>query len=648
MSILGLRWSPSEARALPLEIGFLVAHGFAAATLERAAALAEASGTDAATALMMMGLVGEASYYRALARALDAPFLEAALPLGAGTRYPESLVAGFAPLAPGACAAFVFAPRGGAIRELLAGRNPNGRMPAITTPTALRLAVFAEHPTGIAAHAADELMVRRPDWALKTRPGSPVFACAGLRVWAAVIGYASLPASLLTALWTTLQFGILALVTFRVAAVSVDPASPRADRDLPDGDLPIYTVLVALHREAAVVPRLVGALSRLDYPAAKLDIKFLIEAHDVETAAALAVIPMPARFETVVVPEGLPRTKPRALNAALPLARGEHLVVYDAEDVPDPRQLRDAAAMFSRSSSTTACLQGRLVIDNARDSLLTRFFALEYAALFDVLGPALAAWRLPTPLGGTSTHFRTATLRAVHGWDAWNVTEDCDLGIRLARAGYHVGDLPSDTIEEVPARLGAWLGQRTRWMKGFLQTSLTHGRHPMKTFRDLGMLGSLCTLALVPGTVLSALAYPFLMLPALVALWPSRLESAGGFWSNLPTGTAVVVLLSGLLAMLLPATLGAMRRGWWDLLPFVPLLPAYFLLMSLAAWLGLIELVTAPDRWNKTEHGLSRTSRSGALGPVGPQRNLASSAALCSGGRVRLRAVTKRFFASMM
>ncbi|WP_375408489.1 glycosyltransferase family 2 protein [uncultured Methylobacterium sp.] len=577
-----------------------------------AAAIAEASGTDAATALMMTGLISESTYYRGLARALGAAFLAGSLPLGDGARYPDSLVAGLAPLTPGACAGFVYAPRGRAIRELLEGRSPTGRMPAITTPTAMRLAVFALHPGGIAAHAADELQVRRPDWALKTRPRPPVLACAGLGLWAAAIGYASLPASLLVGLWTSMQFVLLALLTFRVAAVSVDPLAVRPP-PLPDRELPVYTVLVALYREAPVLPRLLLALSRLDYPAAKLDIKLLTEADDASTAAALSAITLPARFEVVVVPPGLPRTKPRALNAALPLARGEHLVVYDAEDVPDPGQLRAAAAAFAGAPPETACLQGRLVIDNAKDSCLTRFFALEYSALFDVLGPALSAWKLPTPLGGTSTHFRTDVLRALHGWDAWNVTEDCDLGIRLARAGYHVGDLPSDTIEEAPAALRAWLRQRIRWMKGFLQTSLTHGRHPRRTWRDLGPLGGLCALALVPGTVLSALAYPFLMLPAFVALWPSRLETAGDFWSNLPTGTAITVFLSGFMAMLLPAALGAARRGWWDLLPFVPLLPFYFLLMSLAAWLGLIELVTAPDRWNKTEHGLARTSRSGAL-----------------------------------
>lgn len=650
LSILGFGWPRGNARALPVEIGFLAAQGFAPAMLVEAAAIAEASGTDAATALMANGLMSEAAYYRALAQALGAPFIAELPSLGSGARYPDSIVAGLAPLAPGACSAFVFAPRGGAIRELLDGRSPTGRLPAITTPTALRLAVFAMHPGGIAAYAADELGVRRPEWALKTRAGPPVIACAGLALWVGVAALLSLPAVVLAGIWTLMQACLLALLTFRIAAVSIEPADVPPE-ELPDSELPVYTILVALHREAPVLPRLILALSRFDYPAAKLDFKFLIEADDACTASALAAVALPARFEVVVVPPGLPRTKPRALNVALPMARGEHLVVYDAEDVPDPRQLRIAAAIFARSPMRTACLQGRLVIDNHRDSWLTRFFAIEYGALFDVLGPALAAWKLPTPLGGTSTHFRTDVLRAVHGWDAWNVTEDCDLGIRLARAGYHVGDLPSDTIEEAPAEFRPWLRQRTRWMKGFLQTSLTHGRHPLRTFRDLGPLGSLCAVALVPGTVLSALVYPFLVLPAFVALWPGRLESAGDFWSDLPMGTAIIVFLSCFAAMLLPAALGAVRRGWWDLLPVLPLLPLYFLLMSLAAWSGLIELVTAPDRWNKTEHGLSRTSRSGALPGLRrgePHSSLASSAALCSGARARLRAVTKRFFASMM
>ncbi|WP_336486828.1 glycosyltransferase family 2 protein [Methylobacterium nigriterrae] len=614
MSFLGLRSPWSGTLALPPELGFLLAEGTPPATLLRAAALARESGTDGATALIQAGLMGEEAYYRALARTLGAPFLDRAVALRASVRFPESLAAGIAPLAAGAPAAFVLAPRGPEIAELLAGRSPPGRVPAITTPSRLRAAVFAALPDRIAAYAADELQVRRPDWAFRPGPRASHMALAGLLVVTALAVFACLPGWLALALVAAVQSAFLAMATFRIAALCIRAPVAAPAADLPEAELPVYTVLVALYREAAVVPRLVGALSRLDYPEAKLDIKLVIEADDAETAAALAAEALPAWFEVVVAPPGLPRTKPRALNVALPLARGACLVVYDAEDVPDPRQLRLAAGIFAGSGPDVACLQGRLVIDNALDSWLTRCFALEYAALFDVLGPALAHWRLPTPLGGTSTHFRTEVLRAVHGWDAWNVTEDADLGMRLALAGYAVGDLPSATIEEAPAAVKPWLRQRTRWMKGFIQTSFTHLRSPLANLGRLGPMEALCALAMLPGTVVSALVYPVLTAGAAVAFLLREVESGPAFWPNLPTGLALTIFATGLAAMLLPAALGAIRRGWFDLVPFVLVLPAYFVLVSLAAWAGLIELIRAPNRWNKTEHGLSRTSRSGALG----------------------------------
>lgn len=308
----------------------------------------------------------------------------------------------------------------------------------------------------------------------------------------------------------------------------------------------------------------------------------------------------------------MPRTKPRALNAALPLARGEHLVVYDAEDVISPEQLRLAATMFASAPVSTACLQGRLVIDNHGDGWLPRLFAIEYAALFDVIGPSLSAWRMPTPLGGTSTHFRTRVLRELHGWDAWNVTEDADLGLRIARAGYHVGDLPSSTFEEALADPRKWLRQRTRWMKGFLQTSFTHGRRPLDLYRRLGAAESLCVLAFLPGTVVSALFYPFMLLGGLAEL-VYAVEDEDSL-TVVKRAASTTVFLGGLAAMWLPGLVGCLRRGWFDLLPLVLLLPAYFLLGSLAAWLAVFELARHPHRWNKTEHGLARTSRTGALG----------------------------------
>ena len=206
-----------------------------------------------------------------------------------------------------------------------------------------------------------------------------------------------------------------------------------------------------------------------DYPRGKLDIKLVIEHDDRATRLAIVALDLPAIYEIVVAPIGWPRTKPRALNIALPLVRGELLVIFDAEDAPAPGQLREAAERFLRAPRELACLQARLAIDNIEDSWLTRLFAIEYAVLFDVLNPGLAGLGLPLPLGGSSNHFRTEVLREVCGWDAWNVTEDADLGLRLARFGYGVGILPSSTQEEAPAFIDAWLRQRRRWSKGWMR-----------------------------------------------------------------------------------------------------------------------------------------------------------------------------------
>lgn len=605
----------ADSAALPLEIAFLLAEGVEASLLGRAVALARASGTDAATALLNAGLIAEEDYYRALARSIGAPFLEGPMPFGPGLRVPDCLVVGMAPLVTGALAPCVLAPRGREIAEFLSGVGPAHRMPAITTPTRLRQAVFAARSETIARHAAEDLRTWAPNWAVAREPMTRWALFLGLCLCTGVALFSALPASVALGLTVAAQILFLAMATLRLGALLIPvPVTPSADAPvLRDRDLPVYTVLVALHREARVVPRLVKALAGLDYPTAKLDLKFVIEADDHETAAALARVPFPARFEVITAPRGAPRTKPRALNVALPLARGSHLVVFDAEDVPEPGQLRRAAALFAQGPDNLACLQGRLVIDNPGDSLLARLFALEYAALFDVVNPALAACELPVPLGGTSTHFRTRVLRELHGWDAWNVTEDCDLGMRLALTGYQVGDLPCATLEEAPIRIGSWLRQRTRWMKGFLQTSLTHGRQPIANLARLGWLEGLCAVTMVPGTVLSALVYPVCLLVALARFGFGESETWPDLVANVPLGLALTLFATGGVALTLPAALGCWRRGWRDLLWYVPLLPFYFGLVSLAAWLALFELIHAPDRWNKTEHGLSRSSRSGRL-----------------------------------
>ena len=207
--------------------------------------------------------------------------------------------------------------------------------------------------------------------------------------------------------------------------------------ELGDDELPAYTVVVALYREASVVEDLVKSIDAFDYPKGKLDIKLVVEQRDVETLARIVELRLPARYEVVVAPSGKPETKPRALNIVLSCAQGELVVVYDAEDNPAPNQLRIAASLFAADKNLD-CLQGRLAIRNHGESWLSKLFAIEYAILFDVINPGLCALNLPIPLGGSSNHFRIRSLVGVGAWDEWNVTEDADLGIRLARFGYNV------------------------------------------------------------------------------------------------------------------------------------------------------------------------------------------------------------------
>ena len=602
--------SSAEPADLPPEIAFLRGEGVEIRPLIRAAADAAKAGTDAATALLNAGLIDEATYYRALARALGAPYLAGPIRFGPGLRFPESLVTGLAPLASGSVAPWVVAPRGRMIASLLGSPRRIGPV-AITSPTHLREAVFAAIPKQVADYATHD-RARRPA-GRATAPavwGLLVLALtltAGLSLWAA------LPAAPARVVGLIVQCLFLAMTTFRLAALAIEAPVTAAVPLLTDSALPVYTVLVPLYREAAMVPALLRALAALDYPPAKLDIKLLIEADDQETRAVLAPIPLPGRFEVIVVPPGGPRTKPRALNVGLALARGELLTVYDAEDDPDPGQLRLSATLFARLPERTACLQGRLVIDNADDSWLTRAYAVEYAGLFDVLNPALTRCRLPIPLGGTSMHLRVRVLRALGGWDSHNVTEDADLGMRLALAGYTVGDLPSATIEEAPNRFRPWLGQRIRWLKGLAQTSLAHGRSPLANARRLGALETLCAAALVPGTVVSALVYPACLAAAIGSFLVRGIPAAPRFLDNLDMGLALTLFGMGLGALILPALLGCLRRGWGNLAPYALGMPIYFLLVSAAAWLALVELVRAPERWNKTQHGLARTSRGGHL-----------------------------------
>ncbi len=395
----------------------------------------------------------------------------------------------------------------------------------------------------------------------------------------------------------------IAWAGLRLAACFVRPR-PRRQAPIPDRNLPVYSILVPLYREANVAADLVHAISALNYPREKLDVKLILEPDDKETREALQPMLLDPCFQIVLAPVLGPRTKPKALQAALPLARGDFVVVYDAEDRPHPDQLREACKQFRQSGPEIACLQARLAIDNKSPNFFVRQFRAEYAGLFDVLLPALAQWRLPLPLGGTSNHFRADVLRRVGGWDPHNVTEDADLGIRLARFGYRTAILDSTTTEEAPTGFGAWIAQRTRWFKGWFQTYIVHMRD-RKMFRtEIDRRSYFTFQLLIGGALLSALVHPLLLLDVASNFTGGAFEFENWF-DSIEKPLALFTLLLGYVAFASVAIAGQRRRKFSSTVFVVLTTPLYWLMLSAAAWRAVWQLASAPYHWEKTEHGLA-------------------------------------------
>jgi glycosyltransferase XagB len=419
------------------------------------------------------------------------------------------------------------------------------------------------------------------------------------------------PLSALTALSAALGLPFLFVTVMRVLTLrqslkrrTVHRLATR--RHMSDTDLPAYSVLVPLFREAAVLPDLVEALLRLDYPAGKLEVLLVLEAADIETHASLMTFKLPGHFRIVIVPDSKPRTKPKALNYALGLSHGDYIVVYDAEDRPEPDQLRAALAKFRGAPEPLACVQARLNIYNADENWFTRQFAIEYSALFDAILPMLATYRLPIPLGGTSNHFPRSVLEHLGGWDPYNVTEDADLGIRIARLGWQTEMINSTTWEEAPARFRDWLPQRTRWFKGWMQTYLVHTRTPITLGRDLGFKRALGLHVYIAGLILSSLAHPVMYL-LLIAHWlsgqafapPAGSINAAVWWASWAS------LGIGYLSSVLVAII-AVRKRHPNLVRAALWMPVYWLLISVAAYRALWQLYRDPFLWEKTPHGRKR------------------------------------------
>jgi cellulose synthase/poly-beta-1,6-N-acetylglucosamine synthase-like glycosyltransferase len=374
---------------------------------------------------------------------------------------------------------------------------------------------------------------------------------------------------------------------------------------LTDDELPVYTVLLPVYDEPSIVTNLINGVGRLDYPSEKLEILLLIEEDDIATQSALLGADLNS-VRIVLVPHSQPKTKPKACNygMSLPDLRGEMVTIYDAEDIPDPLQLRRAVAAFRRLPNNIGCLQARLSYFNERQNLLTRWFSLEYDQWFGVVLPAVQQSNCVVPLGGTSNHMPTRVWHESGGWDEYNVTEDADLGARLARSGYQTLILDSITLEEANSDVLNWIRQRSRWYKGYLQTMVVHLRKPVQLRREIGIKATLRLINMSGGVPLTAavnLLFWFTMViwvlgrPAFIEMLFPPLT----YYACL----ALFVLgapLSVFVGIVVTQALGKPYL-WWAAL----LAPLYWILQSVAAVKAIYQLAFRPSFWEKTVHGLS-------------------------------------------
>lgn len=624
------RWAQELASAQMAE--FFSAYAYKPATIEakgqaqvglgddalvsRAWQNATATGTTLDHYLILNSLVDADTLYEALARVLGLPFIRDEFTVPDGLDGLSLLKSGHCPLTDHSSGgvAYIIAPTGPIFEGLLRAKSQGIRIfedakVVVTTPQNFSKSVDRRYGSNLAHYANCRMAAVAPWLSAENRFGrmSMVSVVALLLLFGLAV--LAMPEA-----WNLVAFGIMLFpslpsVQLKALAMIASAGSERAYIPISDRDLPTYSVLVPIYREARIVPRLIERLNRIDYPRAKLDIKILVEADDVETRMVLASLELPPFFEVIVCPLDKPRTKPRALNIGLIYAKGDCLVVYDAEDEPDPDQLRKAAAYFAQADPRLGCIQARLAIDNAADSWIARMFALEYAGLFDGLLPGMSVTRQPIPLGGTSNHFRRATLENCLGWDAWNVTEDADLGLRLACFGYQCIVMNSTTWEEAPIALSAWFNQRTRWLKGWMQTACVLMRYSPSHRSRISMLKRFEIAVISTSSVVSALFHPLLLLiPGLLLAPSSEMVIRSTLHLTLWSFVSVVFVVSGLLSLSI-VSVGAQSRGFRLRLSDLAFLFLYSLIKTLAAWRALFEFIVAPTHWHKTEHGLARSSR---------------------------------------
>ncbi|HEY4510173.1 MAG TPA: glycosyltransferase family 2 protein [Candidatus Paceibacterota bacterium] len=433
-------------------------------------------------------------------------------------------------------------------------------------------------------------------------------ACVGFLGGSALLFYLIFGIPVLVFFSGLLACFYLGLMIFKLLVVQRGLARPflqvsKSDLEaLRKEDLPVYTILIPLYQEAKVIPQIMEAMGAIDYPKEKLDIIITLEEYDEETRMAIEKANPPAHFKILILPNVEPKTKPKALNVAFPYAKGEFLVIYDAEIIPDIDQLKKAYYAFQRHPEV-ACLQTRLDHYNQNQNLLTRLFNIEFNFYYDLFLPGLQQFGCPMPLSGHSTHFRKSALEDVGAWDPYNVAEDCDMGIALYRKGYRTEILDSQSKEEATTTVSSWMRQRSRWMKGFSQSSIVHMRHPL-LFKDEigGWKNFLAFFLTVPGTVLLNFCNLFYWI-LLVGWFTTHSVFIQDLFAGPIISISLISAIGGSSLFVYMNAVAAYRRKKYELVKYSLLFPLYWILLALATVRAVVQIFTSPHQWDKTVHG---------------------------------------------
>ncbi|SFR03501.1 glycosyltransferase family 2 protein [Poseidonocella sedimentorum] len=581
--------------------------------LTRAIKVQKSDNAKLGDVLVALGLITEAELYRALSLQKSAQYVD----LAGGAPMPRLIER----VDPSVMQKVGFVPwsRVGGL-TVIATAYPE-RLEAIleALPDDLKPAILAVTPVTtleeVLRRFCGETLARRAETRVpeevscRTMQDNSRFAglFAAITVGALIAALVYQPVITFTALASVASVSLLFSTLLKIAAFTAALTSRRREsfpKGPPGWKRPTISILVPLHREQSVAEVLVKRLDRLDYPRHLLDILLVVEEGDSLTRDALAKSQLPVWYRTIVVPPGHPQTKPRALNYALDFCRGEIVGIYDAEDAPAPDQLEKVARRFRDAPWDVVCLQGVLDYYNARHNWMARCFAIEYATWFRVFLPGIARLGFPIPLGGTTLFFQRKILERFGGWDAHNVTEDADLGIRLARHGYRTELIDTVTMEEANCRAWPWVRQRSRWLKGYMATYAVHMRRPWTLFRQLGAWRFFGFQIFFLTSIVG-----FLFAPVLWSFWLVLLGAPHPLTPVLST-EGTLLIGAGFLAMELVgvavssfAVRGERHR---HLMKWTPGMMLYFPLATLAAYKGLYELIARPFFWDKTEHGHSQ------------------------------------------